>query len=300
MRLLDGIEASRILVTMTAELSDVFNSKKEGVRSILNEVERSFNPPCFILNYDGKLVAPQEAKSDYISVAGANWYATAWLAGVLHGNCVFMDSGSTTTDIIPVIDQKPRPDGKTDLERLATGELVYTGVLRTSISSILRNVFVNGRNVRLSSERFALSADAHLLLSNIDESKYTCETADGRGKDWIDSARRLCRVVCADWGTLNRDAVLALARAVWMQQVKDIADALKEIMERVNFTDSQLIVATGLGGDFLAGEAARSLGLRRIVQLASGRLDSVAGSAIALACMGAAETGVDVKRSLGC
>jgi uncharacterized hydantoinase/oxoprolinase family protein len=84
-----------------------------------------------------------------------------------------------------------------------------------------------------------------------------------------------------------------------MQQVKDIADALKEVMDRMNFNDSHLIVTTGLGGNFLSREAARSLNLRHIVELAAGRLDAVASSAIALACRGAAEMGVDVKRNLG-
>jgi len=298
-RLLGGSEPERILVTMTAELSDAFDSKRQGVGEILDQVEQALRSPCLVLDYDGHLVNSRKARSDYITVAGANWYATAWLAGVLHGDCIFMDSGSTTTDIIPVIQGKPCPQGRTDFERLGTGELVYTGALRTSIPSILRRVPLRGRNVRLSSERFSMSADAHLILSNIDETSYTCETADGRGRDWLASAKRLSRVVCADWGMLNREDILELARAVWMQQVKDIADALKEVMQRMNFDDSKLVVTTGLGGEYLAKEAAKSLGLQRIVKLAEGRLDSVASSAIALACMGAADMGVDVKRGLG-
>src|SRR5256885_9284124 len=50
---------------------------------------------------------------------------------------LLLDTGSTTTDIIPMINGVPVPVGRTDPHRLGTGELVYTGVRRTPVCAVL-------------------------------------------------------------------------------------------------------------------------------------------------------------------
>ena len=49
-----------------------------------------------------------------------------------------MDVGSTTTDIIPIIDGRVAVRGQTDTDRLRSGELVYTGSLRTPVCALVR------------------------------------------------------------------------------------------------------------------------------------------------------------------
>ena len=72
----------------------------------------------------GCLKKIHEAKENYLEVAGVNWVATAWLVSKFIKNCIVVDIGSTTTDIIPIVDGKMVVKGKTDLERLSNGELV--------------------------------------------------------------------------------------------------------------------------------------------------------------------------------
>jgi uncharacterized hydantoinase/oxoprolinase family protein len=94
---------------------------------------------------------------------------------------------------------------------LTHGELVYTGALRTDLPAIVRAVNIEGSKVRVSSERFAFTADVHLVLSNITESQYTCDTADGRGKTIDESRARIARLVCGDIESVTEDQMSSIA-----------------------------------------------------------------------------------------
>ena len=58
------------------------------------------------------------------------------LVAKLAGDALFVDMGSTTTDIIPIEDGAVANEGYTDAERLLTGELVYTGFTRTFLFGV--------------------------------------------------------------------------------------------------------------------------------------------------------------------
>ena len=81
--------------------------------------------------------------------------------------------------------------GKTDLEKLMCGELVYTGSLRTNVAAIVHSIPIRNGVAGVASELFALSGDVHLVLGNISEEDYTSETADGRGKTVPEALARL-------------------------------------------------------------------------------------------------------------
>ena len=52
-------------ITMTAELSDVFQTKREGVNFILNSAVQAFHDiPFSILNTKGDLISIKEAKAN--------------------------------------------------------------------------------------------------------------------------------------------------------------------------------------------------------------------------------------------
>lgn len=67
-------------------------------------------------------------------------------------DCILVDIGSTTTDIIPIRNGSEAARGKYDIERLNTGELVYTGMLRTNVATIVDRVPIDDKWYRVSSE----------------------------------------------------------------------------------------------------------------------------------------------------
>ena len=261
----DGVGA-----TMTAELSDAYQTKREGVNHILDCVQRVFKGiPIYVLDVEANLRTVEEARVEPIRVAAANWAATGWMVAQVVKDCIVMDVGSTTTSIIPIRDGRVAAKGKTDLEKLMNGELVYTGVLRTNVAAIVDSIPVRGGVARVSSELFAQSGDVHLILGNITEEEYTVETADGRGKTPLEAMARLARVICADIEMLTGEELIKIAEYVYGRQLQQIVEGLMEVYKRVGSRSKMdlPIVVTGLGRKFLAGKAAQMAGFSRIIDL---------------------------------
>ncbi|MBN1358217.1 H4MPT-linked C1 transfer pathway protein [Candidatus Bathyarchaeota archaeon] len=269
-RLSGNAEVDGVGLTMTAELADAYQIKREGIAHVLACVEKAFaGLPVFVLDVDAKLRSVDAAMSEPLKVAAANWAATGWMVAQMVKTCVVMDVGSTSTSIIPVVDGCISAAGKNDLEKLMVGELVYTGSLRTNVAAIVRSVPLRGGKVRVSSELFAQSGDVHLVLGNISEEDYTTETADGRGKTRGEALARLARVVCADTEMLDEKEIEGIARYVYANQVEQVADGLKQVYSRVKSSTTKKVpvVVTGLGKTYLAGAAAHKVGVEEVVEL---------------------------------
>jgi len=179
-------EGENAAVVMSGELADSFSSKAEGIAFIVDAVREHF-PDAIFYGIDGLFhdrAVPE--------LAAANWLASADYLRGRYPDAVLLDVGSTTADIVPL----GRFDdllGLTDLLRLQQGYLVYTGMLRTNVATILRAVEINGIFTPVSTEYFACSGDAHLVLGTIQPEDYTSATPDG-GQATVDAAlRRLQR-----------------------------------------------------------------------------------------------------------
>jgi probable H4MPT-linked C1 transfer pathway protein len=269
-RLADSTALDGVGVTMTAELSDTYGTKREGVNHILDCITHVFSEvPTYVLSVEAQLLPVGEARREPLKVASANWAATGWMVSQVKENCIAVDVGSTTTSIIPVIKGKIAAEGRTDLEKLKNGELVYTGSLRTNVATIADTIPIRGETTRLSSELFALSGDVHMLLDNIIESEYTCETCDGRGKTEKECMARLARVVCADVEMLTEQEILDMVQFVYIRQVEQIGRGLRQVYERIKpqLKDDVPVVVTGFGRDFLARKAAEKAGFKEIVDM---------------------------------
>src|SRR5437879_12890463 len=90
-------------VTMTAELSQFFRTKREGVRFVLDAVTAAF-PEADVRVYaaDGRFLSVAAARIEPLAVAAANWAATAQLVARSFPEAIVIDTGTTTTDIIPI------------------------------------------------------------------------------------------------------------------------------------------------------------------------------------------------------
>src|SRR5437867_8826588 len=147
----------RLAITMTAELCDCFETKCDGVNAVLDAVEFAVGKlaPAVTVQVwlnDGRLVSLASARVEPLRAAAANWLALATWAGryCRDGPGLLIDVGSTTTDIVPLRDGNPVPRGRTDVERLGCGELVYSGVRRTPVFALVRTLEVAGRSCRVA------------------------------------------------------------------------------------------------------------------------------------------------------
>ena len=140
-----------------------------------------------------------------------------------------LDVGSTTADVIPIAAGRVAAAGRTDLDRLLAGELVYTGALRTNLAAIAPRVPVRGRWCPVASELFAISADVHLILGHLAPEAYTCPTPDGRAASVECARERVARLVCADAEQLEPAEIEAIAAYLHAEQVRQIEAAARQV-----------------------------------------------------------------------
>jgi (4-(4-[2-(gamma-L-glutamylamino)ethyl]phenoxymethyl)furan-2-yl)methanamine synthase len=256
----DGF-AHAMAITMTAELSDVFAAKREGVLFVLDSVQKCFpDVASYVLNISGVFDLLSEARSRPLEFAATNWLATAKYVARQIPNCLLVDVGGTTTDILPILDGQVRVSGRTDMARLASGELVFTGALRTNLAAVVQSLPIDGRFCRVASEYFAVSGDVHLILGFLHPQDYTCTTPDGR-PPCVESARgRLARLVCADTEMLPAAEIDALARYIYERQVCQIRNGLDQVISRLPELRQHPVIVLGMGA-FLGRAAAQNLDL---------------------------------------
>jgi probable H4MPT-linked C1 transfer pathway protein len=243
-----------LAVTMTAELCDCFTTKREGVLQVLLAAEKAsaaVSPEAAlkVFRIDGRLVELEAARSEPLTCASANWLALAIFSATLlpRGRCVVADTGSTTTDIVPVRSGTLVPGGRTDAERLLIGELVYTGVRRTPILAVTDRLPYHDRSCPVAAELFATMLDAYLLTGDIAEDPRPAAagspTADGREAVRDRARDRLARMVCADRETFDQDDALSAARFLIAAQEKKVRQALLQVAERLGGPLEAAVVA---------------------------------------------------------
>ncbi len=253
------LEDAPVALTTTAELVDVFASKREGVLYVLDAACRALPERRLrVMTTSGELVSADAARTDPLACAAANWMATALVVARSLPDAILVDCGGTTTDVIPIAGGRVVADGRTDVERLLSGELVYTGALRTNIAAVLSHVPIGGRPCPVTSELFAITADAHLLRGSLSPEQCTCSFPDARGTSPGEVRSRLARVVCADPEQLADGDLEEIAAAVEDAQLASIMVALRRIAARLS--PSVPVVAVGVGA-FLARAAAARCGL---------------------------------------
>jgi len=289
-------------VTMTAELSQYFRTKREGVAFVLDAFEAAFpDAPIRAYTTAGTFVDLATARRSPLTVAAANWHAAATLVGRTVGNAIFIDVGTTTTDIIPIVRGVVVASGLTDTARLRSSELLYLGAVRTPVEAVTHEVEVAGCAIAVSAEGFALSGDVYLWRGTLAPSDYTEPTPDGRPVSREFAAERLARVVCADREMLDEAAIDGIANDVAAAQVRRTAHAISLVRARHPSLD--IAVVTGVG-DFIAAEAATraGMGVHRLADMigaAAARCAPAAAVALLMAPPAAVAAVVDVVIKVG-
>jgi probable H4MPT-linked C1 transfer pathway protein len=245
-------------VTMTGELSDVFSDRQEGVRYLSQMVEKAL-PNVAIYAGRAGFVSPQNVADHVGDIASANWHASASLVGLRCGDGLFVDIGTTTADLIPFRDARVASSGYTDAERLHTGELVYTGVVRTPVMAIAQSVVFRGRKQRITAERFATMADVYCLSGELPDDADPYPTADRRGKSREESASRLSRMLGMDEADAGMSDWVALANQFAGLQLALLEEAANQVLAEAEVPSGAPIVGAGCGR-FLASHLAKRLG----------------------------------------
>ena len=272
-----GAERGSHAVTMTAELSRRFRTKEEGVDAVLQALEEALPGATLrVFNTSGRFVSPGEARRTPLAVAASNWLATAMVVAETHPDTILVDMGSTTTDIIPIRGGEVVAAGRTDPDRLASGELVYSGALRTPLEAMVTRVPWRGTMVRVAADEFACSADVHCWLGTVPASAFSDPS---RMPSREQAGDHLARLICADRTMVDDEGISAIAEYAADAQRREIASAILEVRARHPALRSAVVL--GLGAP-IAMAAAGAAGLE-VLQLDWDADASRAAPAVAIA-----------------
>jgi probable H4MPT-linked C1 transfer pathway protein len=252
--------ADRHAVTMTGELADTFASRSEGVISLTEAAVRELSPASVTI-YAGRtgFVAPAEVGRHIADIASANWFASASLVGKKLGAALFMDMGSTTTDIVPVVGGAVAGRGYTDAERLVHGELVYTGLVRGFLMAAAERAPFDGCWAGLIKENFANMADVHRILGSLPDGADQMMPPDGRPKTVVASQARLARMVGHDADDADDAAWDVLAQWFAEAQIRAVTDGAMLVLSQGSLAPDAPIVTAGIGAAAIR-EVAHRLG----------------------------------------
>lgn len=255
-------DCQTIAVTMTGELADCYPDKATGVKEIIQASIESCRPKSpLVYLVDGRIVDTQAALSQPYLAAASNWHALASWCGqfVPEGGGLLLDIGSTTCDILPIVDGQCAAQGNSDPTRLQHGELLYTGVERSPVCAVIQDAPYRERLCPLAQELFATMRDVNLVLRHLPESPEDCDTADGRPATIAMAVARLGRMFCADSSEFDEADAILLAKHAFRRQVERLAQSIRKVM----FTLPELpktVILSG-HGDFLVKPALESLHL---------------------------------------
>ncbi len=259
-------KVDHIAATMTGELADCFTTKAEGVKFILNALQVAADgrhTRVYLTN--GKLVSLQTGMRQPLLAASSNWHALASFAGryVSEGSGLLIDVGSTTCDVIPLVDGVPVTIGKTDPNRMVNGELVYSGVQRSPVCAVTSLVPWRGRKCPLAQELFATMWDAYLMLGDLPEEPNATNTADHRPATKDAARDRLARSICADRETFSETDARLVADALAQAQLRKIASIAVQLIARLQQPPHTVVISGR--GEFLARRIVDELKLKGTV-----------------------------------
>ncbi len=247
-------------VTMTGEMVDLFADREDGVLRIAAALSQTFAPRSLhFFAGDAGWCAPDELPRQWRHVASANWLATALHCAMraAEGDALLIDIGSTTTDLIALRRGRVLTAARSDAERLASGELVYQGVVRTPLCALAQRIAWRGSHHNVMNEFFATSADVYRLTGELDAAHDQAASADGAAKDAKATQQRLARMIGLDARDGTPQDWLALARQWKRQQLNALRREVERVTRSHGLADGTPLISAGCG-DFLVGELGAS------------------------------------------
>lgn len=245
-------------ITMTGEMVDLFEHREAGVRALADALGASLQGSLAFYAGERGWCTPAEVPQRWEQVASANWQATAALAAEAVDDGVLVDVGSTTTDLIALRGGRVQARGQGDAARLASGELVYQGVVRTPLCALAPRIAFGDQRYNVMNEFFATTADVYRLTGELEAAHDQHPAADGGAKDEAATRRRLARMIGLDARDASDAEWLAFAQAWRTAQLTELCGQLERVIARAGLPPQAPIVSAGCGS-FLAEALAIAL-----------------------------------------
>jgi probable H4MPT-linked C1 transfer pathway protein len=228
------------------------------VRDLLGVMEQQLTKaPLLVYAGPAGFVMPGTAVRDAEQVASANWMAAVTVVAARMSEGLYMDVGSTTTDMVVFAGGRMEARGYTDHQRLAYDELIYTGVVRTPVIAVTDRVAFSGAWVSMMAEQFATMADVYRLTGDLPQYADMLPSADGGDKSEAASARRLARMLGRDAASADGAEWARVADYIAECQLARLRAACETNLSRSLLGPQAPLVGAGVGRFLVRGLAVR-------------------------------------------
>jgi (4-(4-[2-(gamma-L-glutamylamino)ethyl]phenoxymethyl)furan-2-yl)methanamine synthase len=252
----------RHAITMTGELVDCFAHRQDGVQQIIHTMTTLLADVelWIFAGNQGFIPANQVSIQHYDAIASANWLASATFAAQQLNTALFVDIGSTTTDILLLQEGHVVTNAYSDYNRLQSQELVYTGIVRTAVMAVAQTALDNDKPIGIMAEYFATMADVYRVTGELNEAHDQTDTADGAEKTVLASSRRLARMIGCDFYPEDVVRWRQFAHNLRIQQLEKIYRACQyRLSLHSDFAKDAPLIGAGVG-QFLVRDLANLLG----------------------------------------
>ncbi len=229
-------------ITMTGELADIFPNRETGVLQIASLIDTKLNGKKYYYAGQRGFIEFRQVAENTLEIASANWIASATFIAQQQPQALLIDMGSTTTDFMVIVNSQLMCRGFDDATRMQLEELVYTGMMRTPLMAVASSVPFAGEWCGVAAEHFATMTDVYRLTGDLTESQDMYDTADGKAKTLLDSARRLARMIGHDVEDANITAWIALAHVFKQIQLHTLKKAAMRQLSRLALTGSNTLL----------------------------------------------------------
>ncbi|MAR63545.1 MAG: hypothetical protein CMP43_00920 [Rickettsiales bacterium] len=262
-------------ITMTAELCDIFKSRKVGANQISDLCKTlKYN---FLFYSKQKNTFTRDVKGNYKNIISMNWHAVGRYFLRYYKNLIIIDFGSTTTDFICIKDGMINNIGVDDLSRLSEGELIYTGVMRTPLFSIQNKINYKSSIYYIIPELFSSTSDLYRVNNFINKNFDVDDEADHQGKSLTKSLVRISRSFAIDYKKKNHRLLIDLSKILIKKQIKTIEENIKILKEKKNYKKNVPIFFSGIGRPILINmcKQKEKLEIKSLINANSKKLEEI-------------------------
>ena len=244
-------ENTKILcgITMTAELCDIFSDRIKGAKKIQKECKKIKFKKFFYSRADNLFANINEKKfTNFISM---NWHSIGRYMTKHIREGIIIDFGSTTTDFVLIKDKHVINNSFSDYKRLRTGELVYTGIIRTPIFAIMNSIKIKTQKYKIIPEYFSNMSDVYRIHKKIEKIFDVDDETDSSDKTVISSYQRISRSFGLDFNKKYKKLIFKLSEEVMKEQLKIIYENTMLLFKKYNLDKKSPIILSGIGQNIL-------------------------------------------------
>lgn len=228
---------------------------------------KQYLPQASFVSMDGNVYSLREAQAfsgrDCARFAGTKSLGTAYLASKIHQNALSLDTGTTSTDIVPILDGVVDPASRQDPAgfhfKRFSARLTWVGLTATPLDYLCRELDINGQCLALI-PRIGFTEAVASLLELVPPELAKVHAYGGVFPTRERAFFQLAQAFGGDRLLMPETLLLECAEALHQCMIRRVAEAIRKVLAEVGPLENAVV--SGLGREAIAYPALLQAGFR--------------------------------------